>query len=124
MSIVLIPSSILLVLFHAYVYEPFLIIGYVMFDIAAIAAIVFGIIKMTQDPKFAKKTLYIVGGLVVVFIIAYGLADGEVLNSYEKYKITIPSSKLVGTGIIACYILSIGAIGAIAYAELSKAFSK
>jgi len=81
-----------------------------MVVIATIASIVFGIIKMTQDPKFAKKILYIVGGLVVIFIIAYGLADS--------------SSKLVGMGIIACYILSIGAIGAIAYAELSKAFSK
>ena len=77
-----------------------------------------------QNTNNAKKTLYTVGGLVIAFIIAYVLASDEVLDSYEKYKITASSSKQVGMGLITFYFLLFGAIAAILYAELSKVFSK
>ena len=101
-----------------------IILTYVMVAFAALAAIGFGIIKMMQNTNNAKKTLYAVGGLVIAFIIAYVLASDEVLNSYEKYKITASSSKQVGMGLITFYFLLFGAIAAILYAELSKVFSK
>jgi hypothetical protein len=101
-----------------------LILSYVMIGSAALASIVFGIIKMMQDTNNAKKTLYWIGGLVISFIIAYVLASDEVLDSYKKYEITASTAKQVGMGLITCYILAIGAIGAIFYAELSKVFSK
>ena len=101
-----------------------IILTYVMVAFAALAAIGFGIIKMMQNTNNAKKTLYTVVGLVIAFIIAYVLASDEVLNSYEKYKITASSSKQVGMGLITFYFLLFGAIAAILYAELSKVFSK
>ena len=101
-----------------------IILTYVMVAFAALAAIGFGIMKMMQNTNNAKKTLYTVGGLVIAFIIAYVLASDEVLNSYEKYKITASSSKQVGMGLITFYFLLFGAIAAILYAELSKVFSK
>ena len=101
-----------------------IILTYVMVAFAALAAIGFGIMKMMQNTNNAKKTLYTVGGLVIAFIIAYVLASDEVLNSYEKYKITASSSKQVGMGLITFYCLLFGAIAAILYAELSKVFSK
>ena len=101
-----------------------IILTYVMVAFAALAAIGFGIIKMMQNTNNAKKTLYTAGGLVVALIIAYVLASDEVLNSYEKYKITASSSKQVGMGLITFYFLLFGAIAAILYAELSKVFSK
>ena len=101
-----------------------IILTYVMVAFAALAAIGFGIMKMMQNTNNAKKTLYTVGGLVIAFIIAYVLASDEVLNSYEKYKITASSSKQVGMGLITFYFLLFGAIAVILYAELSKVFSK
>jgi NADH:ubiquinone oxidoreductase subunit 6 (subunit J) len=101
-----------------------IILTYVMVGFAALAAIGFGIKQMMQKTDNAKKTMYTVGGLVVAFIIAYLLASDEVLNSYEKYKITASSSKQVGMGLITFYFLMFGAIAAILYAELSKVFSK
>ena len=71
-----------------------------------------------------KKTLYTIGGLGVVLIFSYLIASDEILNSYEKYETTAASSKQVGMGLIAFYFLLFGAIGAVLYAELSKAFSK
>jgi len=101
-----------------------IILSYVMVAFAALTAIGFGVKKMMQNTNNAKKTLYTAGGLVVAFIIAYLLASDEVLNSYEKYNTTASSSKQVGMGLITFYFLLFGAIGAVLYAELSKAFSK
>jgi len=99
-----------------------LILTYVMVAFAALVAVVFGIIKMIQNWEW--KILYIIGGLVVALIISYILASDEVLDSYTKYNITSEAAKQVGVGLITCYILAVGAIGAILYTELSKAFSK
>ena len=101
-----------------------IILSYVMVAFAALATIGFGVQKMTQNTNNAKKTMYTVGGLVIAFIIANLLASDEVLNSYEKYGTTASSSKKVGMGLITFYFLLFGAIGAVLYAELSKAFSK
>ena len=101
-----------------------IILSYVMVAFAALATIGFGVQKMMQNTNNAKKTMYTVGGLVIAFIIAYLLASDEVLNSYEKYGTTSSSSKKVGMGLITFYFLLFGAIGAVLYAELSKALSK
>ena len=101
-----------------------LILTYIMVAFAALAAIIFGIIKMIKNTNNAKKTLYTLTGLIIAFIIAYLLASDEVLDSYKKYNITASTSKQVGVGLISCYILAIGAIGAILSSELSKVFSK
>ena len=57
-------------------------------------------------------------------ILSYLIASDEVLQSYEKYKISASQSKNVGMGLLMFYILGSLAIGAILYAELSKVFSK
>ena len=95
-----------------------------MVAFAALTAIGFGIKKMIQKTNNAKKTLYTIGGLVAVLIFSYLIASDEVLGSYNKYEITASTAKKVGMGLTSFYILAIGAIGAILYAELSKVFSK
>ena len=74
--------------------------------------------------KNAKKMLYSFGGLIAILIISYLMASNEVLGSYEKYEITSSTAKQVGMGLTTFYILGIGAIGAVLYAELSKSFAK
>ena len=101
-----------------------IILAYLMVGIGAITAIGFGIKKMMENLENAKKTIYTLSGLIVVFVISYLLASDEVINSYEKYKITSSSSKQVGMGLITFYFLIFGAIMAILYTELSKMFSK
>ena len=101
-----------------------IILTYLMVAFAAFAAIGFGIKQMMQNTNNAKNTLYTLGGLISLFIIAYVLADGEVLKSYEKYKISQATSRQVGMGLITFYFLIIGTIGTILYTELSKTFSK
>ena len=95
-----------------------------MVAFAAFAAIGFGIKQMMQKTNNAKKTLYTIGGLFVIILLSYLMASDEVLGSYEKYEITSSTAKQVGMGLTTFYILAIGAIGAVLYAELSKSFAK
>ena len=95
-----------------------------MVAFAALAAIGFGVKKMMQKTNNAKKTLYSIVGLLVILLISYLISSDEVLGSYEKYEITAATAKRVGMGLTAFYLLAIGAIGAVLYAELSKAFAK
>ena len=101
-----------------------IIITYIMIGFAALTAILFGVKKMISNTKNAKKTLYGILGLIVVCLGSYLIASDEILQSYEKYKISASESKNVGMGLIMFYTLSVLAIGAVLYSELSKAFSK
>ena len=77
---------------------------------------------MIANTENAKKTLYTIGGLVIVLLISYIVSSDEILGSYEKYNITASTAKNVGMGLTTFYILAIGAIGSVLYAELSKFF--
>tara|TARA_B100000965_G_C19499882_1_gene716963 strand:+ start:316 stop:645 length:330 start_codon:yes stop_codon:yes gene_type:complete len=101
-----------------------IIITYIMIGFAALTAISFGVKKILSNTKNAKKTLFTILGLVIVCIASYVFASDEVLQSYEKYKISASESKNVGMGLIMFYTLAILAVGAILYSELSKTFSK
>ena len=101
-----------------------IILTYLMVGLAALTAIGFGVKNMIQKTGSAKKTLFTIGGLIAIIIIAYITASDEVLNEYKKYNITTSASKQVGMGLITFYILIFGAIAAVLYSELSKMFSK
>ena len=101
-----------------------IILTYSMVGFATLTTLVFAVKRMVQNKKDAKKTLYAVGGLLIIVVVAYFLSSNEVLSSYEKYDITDITSKRVGIGLITFYCLIFGAISAILYTELSKIFSK
>jgi polyferredoxin len=101
-----------------------IILTHIMIGFAALTAVSFGVKKILSNTKNAKKTLYTILGLVVVCVASYVFASDEVLQSYEKYKISATESKNVGMGLIMFYTLATLAVGAILYSELSKAFSK
>ena len=84
------------------------------------AAVLFPVMYLVQNPKKAKGALFSVAGLLVIFGIAWLFASGDVLDSYEKYGITEAVSRNVGMGLIAMYILGFGAIGAIIYSAASR----
>ena len=116
-------SVLLAVLFFAGfgVTESGLIIwSYLLAVIAAVAAVVFPVMYLVQNPKKAKGALFSVAGLLVIFGISYLFASGDVLDSYEKYGIDEVVSRRVGMGLIAMYILGFGAIGAIIYSAASR----
>ena len=79
--------------------------AYGLILVSALAAIIFPIIYLIQNPTNAKGALIAVLALAVVAGISYGLASDEVLLKYEKYGVDESTSRNVGMGIIATYIL-------------------
>ena len=96
---------------------------YLMIAFAALVAVGFGIKNMIENTENAKKTLYAAGGLIVIVIIAFAIADKN-SEWMPKDEITASTAKQVGAGLITFYFLIFGAIAAILYVELSKVFSK
>lgn len=101
-----------------------IILTYILVAFAAFAALGFGIRKMIKSTQNTKKTLTTIGGLLAIILISYLMSSDAVLGSYEKYEITATTAKQVGMGLTTFYLLAIGAIGAVLYAEFSKVFSK
>ncbi len=95
---------------------------YALFGLAAITAIVFPIITMAKNPAGAKSALVGVIALAAVFGISYALAGDEMLPKYADFISGPEASKQVGMGLIAFYILAIGAIAVTALSGITKLF--
>ena len=76
----------------------------------------------------AKKTLLSLGMFVGVLVIAYLMSSGSDLNLQpfldKGLDVTESTSKTVGAGLNAFYILAVVAIGSVAFSGLKKAIKK
>ena len=95
---------------------------YTLFGIGAITAVIFPIITMAKNPAGAKSALIGVGALLLVFVLAYAMAGNEMTDKYAEFISGPEASKRVSMGLIAFYILSIGAILATVISGFSKLF--
>lgn len=118
-------SALLSVLFMFDVVSEGLLINwcYALIVIATVSAVVFPILTMAQNPKKAKNALIGVAGLVVVCVIGYVMAGSELHQTIDGKELADEAtSKKSEAGLIAFYILIIGAVGSIVFAEVSKMF--
>lgn len=99
-----------------------LVITYIMLGIGVLAAVVFPIIHMVQNPKSAKGALIGIGFLLVVFGISYAIGGDEVTPAMEAMQATPTTSKIVSAGLIGFYILFTVSIIAAIYSEISRFF--
>jgi hypothetical protein len=89
-----------------------------MIGLAAIAAIVFPVIFLVQDPKKAKGSLFGILGLAVIFGISYAISGNEVYTDLQDSFV----SKLVGGGIIMFYLMFVVSILIAIYSEIARIF--
>ncbi len=99
-----------------------LYLAYALIAVAAISSIVFPIVQTFGNLKKAKSGLIGFGILVAVLVIAYVLSPAETGAFYEKKNISPSTSKLIGGGLLATYIIFAGVIVSILYAEVAKWF--
>lgn len=90
---------------------------YVLIGVAALGALASPIIGMVQKPQSLKGALMGIGLLVVVGGISFALGDGSNPSAIE---ISESGAKQVDAGLYAFYILSLVAVVATIYAEVSK----
>jgi len=92
-----------------------LFLAYILIGVCALAAIGMPLVKAFGDPQSLKKMGMGVGAVLVVFIVAYIIADG---TPYEEA--SAGTSRMVGAGLITMYLLSFLAIGGIVFTEIQK----
>lgn len=97
-----------------------IVLTYILFAVATLAALVFPIMHMVSHPKKAKEVGMGVAALLIIYIIATLLASDEVTEHFAKFNVTATESKQVGTGLIVFYILAAGAVISAVYTEVSK----
>lgn len=93
---------------------------YIALVACAIAAIGFGVYLFASNIKNNKKGIISLGAFVAIILISYLTASSDI--PAIKQQVTEGTVKMVGGGIVAFYLLLIGAVGAIVYAEVSKLF--
>ena len=97
---------------------------YVLLGIATVTAIVMPLIQaLSNDPKSLLKSGAGLGGIVLIYFVAYMLAGNEVTAKYVEFGVDSGTSQIVGGVLITMYILMIIALLGILYSEVSKMFN-
>lgn len=98
-----------------------LYVGYAIFFIAMLAVVVLPLINAVKAPKELLKSGAAIGGLVVVFLVAYSISGDEVTLKTASLGTTPGASKMIGAGLMMFYVfLLIATIGLI-YSFFHKA---
>jgi hypothetical protein len=96
-------------------------IAYVFFIVALAAAVILPAINAVKSPAGLVKSLMGVGGLVLLFVIAYVISGSEVSTKAASMGVDESGSKLIGAGLIVFYfVLAISVVGVV-FSEINKA---
>ena len=103
-----------------------LYIAYTVFAIVLLLVLVFVIKGLFSGD--IKKTLMTVGAFLLVLAVSYGLSDGTDLDltpfTDKGLDVTEATSKDVGAGLYAFYILAVAAIGSMLFGGVKQIFNK
>ncbi|MFI2742091.1 hypothetical protein ACG2LH_05080 [Zhouia sp. PK063] len=94
-------------------------IAYVLTFAAAGIAVIYSIGNLLTHPDKLKRALVSVGVLVVVAVVSFALASGDPLPGADA-----STSKWVGAGLYAFYILTVVAAGAMIFSGIKRLLTK
>ena len=99
-----------------------LVISYIIFAVAVIAALGLSFLNSIKNPGSLVKSGIGIGVLVVVLIISYALSNSEVSAIAKGLGEGESSVRWIGAGLIMFYLALFAAVGGLVYSEISKAF--
>ena len=101
--------------------SPMLYTGYIIMASVVLMFVISGVLAGN-----VKKTLMSVGAFLAVVVISYAMASGstEGLPLVDNKVVTESTSRWVGTGLIAFYILAVAAIGSMVFSGVKKVQTK
>lgn len=97
--------------------------SYTLIGICVVGILFFAVSRIASNPKAAKSALIGIGGLVVLFVIAYAASTGADVATnpvFEKLQVNESTSKSVGAGLIGLYLIMGLTVLSIIYAEVSR----
>ncbi|MBD0778340.1 hypothetical protein HPE56_11090 [Maribacter sp. ANRC-HE7] len=99
-------------------------ITYLLLGIAVVASLVFTLKNLFANPAGLKKTLFVLGGFILVVLISYVLASGTDISDDYMAMSDESTVKKIGMGLNVFFILTIVAILAIILPGIKRMFSK
>ena len=100
------------------------IITYLLLGIAVVVSLVFTLKNLFSNPQGLKKTLFVVGGFLLVVIISYVLASGTDVDPEFMAMSDEGTIKKIGMGLNVFFILTIIAVVALIIPSVKNMFSK
>tara|TARA_B110000444_G_C18849142_1_gene604185 strand:+ start:5564 stop:6013 length:450 start_codon:yes stop_codon:yes gene_type:complete len=104
--------------------SPLITLALAILSIAIIVTVVFSVITLASDPKKLKKALIASGLFLLVIAIAYGISEGVETPMKDGEVLSANGSRLVGTGIVSFYMLTIIAFGSMMFSAIKKIIKK
>ncbi|MGC1515649.1 MAG: hypothetical protein WA810_08730 [Maribacter sp.] len=100
------------------------IITYILLGIAIIVSLVFTLKNLFSNPQGLKKTLFVVGGFLLVVGISYVLASGTDVSPEFMSMSDESTVKYIGMGLNVFFILTIIAVASLIIPAIKNTFSK
>ncbi|SHJ74776.1 hypothetical protein [Maribacter aquivivus] len=100
------------------------IITYLLLGIAVVVSLVFTLKNLFANPQGLKKTLFVVGGFLLVVGISYVLASGTDVDPEFAAMTDESTVKNIGMGLNVFFILTIIAILSLVVPAVKNMFSK
>ncbi len=95
---------------------------YVLTAVATLAAIGFSFLNIISKPGGLVRAGIGIGVLLVLFFVSYAMSSSELTAAQRALGVTESGVRLVSAGLIMFYIVLIGAIVALVFSEIIKAF--
>jgi NADH:ubiquinone oxidoreductase subunit 6 (subunit J) len=92
--------------------------------IAVVVTVVFSIITLASDPKKLKKSLIASVLFLLVIAISFSVSEGVETPMKDDKILSASGSRLVGTGIVSFYILTVIAFGSMMFSSIKKIIKK
>jgi hypothetical protein len=102
--------------------DMILYVAYLIFAIVCFAVLVF-VVKGVFSGDI-KKTLISIGGVLLIVVISYVLATGTESFNKDGELVTVQTSKWIGTGLYAFYIMAILALASMLFGGVKKLTSR
>lgn len=102
--------------------DPMAYVTYIIFFLTLISVVIFVLLNLFTNTRTLKSTLIGVAAFAVVLVISYFLSSGSDAGNYyyDGAPATVGEAHLVGAGLIAFYILIIGAAAAMLFSGIKK----
>lgn len=100
------------------------IITYILLGIAVVVSLVFTLKNLFSNPQGLKKTLFVVGGFLLVVVISYVLASGTDVDPEYMAMSDESTVKKIGMGLNVFFILTIIAVVSLIIPAIKNMFSK
>jgi NADH:ubiquinone oxidoreductase subunit 6 (subunit J) len=104
--------------------SPLINLALFILAIAVVVTLIFSIITLASDSKKLKKSLIASGLFLMVIAISYGVSEGVETPMKDDKILSASGSRLVGTGIVSFYILTVIAFGSMMFSSIKRIIKK